>query len=121
MFQVMLGGEATVYRGHEGVREMFRDRTRRRRDTRRVLGDPEPWRPDRRDRLPTRAWQGKWHRDRLPPGLDNRVKNGKPVQIRTYLDPKDALEAAGLRAYAMSRENVELTRAYFEEIRTPTR
>ncbi len=32
-----------------------------------------------------------------PHGTVVEFKNGKGILIRTYLDPKDALEAAGLR------------------------
>jgi ketosteroid isomerase-like protein len=39
--QTSLGGEATVYRGHEGLRAMMRDFYRGiRRDSRRCLGNP---------------------------------------------------------------------------------
>jgi hypothetical protein len=36
-------------------------------------------------------------------------KNGRAVRIRTYLDPKEALEAVGLS----EQENVEVVRAAF--------
>jgi ketosteroid isomerase-like protein len=49
----LMGGEATVYRGHDGVRE------------------------------------------RLPIGFVTEFKNGNATSIRAYLDPKEALEAAG--------------------------
>jgi ketosteroid isomerase-like protein len=32
-----------------------------------------------------------------PVGSVAELKDGKPIRIRTYLDPQDALEAAGLR------------------------
>jgi hypothetical protein len=30
-------------------------------------------------------------------GYVAELKSGKPIRIRTYLDPREALEAAGLR------------------------
>jgi ketosteroid isomerase-like protein len=92
-----LEGETAVYRGHEGFREGLRDlyealgettSSTRRSETSAtgpsgsaacasVAGRAEP-RPSR------------------PHASVVDFKNGKAICIRTYLDPKEALEAAGL-------------------------
>ena len=96
---MLLGGEATVYAGHEGVRRMFREF----RDSFaeihiefseiRALGD-------RVLALGHMRARGK------SSGVDTvtpwaylaELENGKAIRIRTYLDPDEALDAAGLGA-----------------------
>jgi ketosteroid isomerase-like protein len=96
--EVLLGGEATVYRGHEGVRELLRD-------TDEALGEIQVDFTRIQDlgdrivgigRLRTRGKESGAATE-SPWGGVATFKDGKAIQIRTYLDPKDALEAVGLR------------------------
>ena len=71
----LLGGEATVYRGHDGVREMLRDLNEAFGEIQhRDLGDPGSGRPTRRDRPQPRAWQGKRGRCRDALRVRDRVQ-----------------------------------------------
>jgi ketosteroid isomerase-like protein len=97
VFQVMLGGEATVYRGHEGVRDAFREWY----DTLaeihaevseiRNLGEQIVALGHIRAR-----GQGSGAEVDSPAGWVAEFKDGKAVRVREYLDPQQALEAAGL-------------------------
>ncbi len=95
---VMLGGEATIYRGHEGVRELLRD-------TDEALAEIHVEFSEIRDpgeqivaigRLRTRG-KASGAVTESDVGYVADFSNGKVTRIRTYLDPKEALEAAGLR------------------------
>ena len=92
-----MGGKQTVYRGHEGVREWLRDLYE-------TLSEFHADYPEIRDlgdrtvaigsvRARGRASQAVIE---SPHGTVTEFKSGKGVRIRTYLDPKEALEAAGL-------------------------
>ncbi len=94
---VMLGGEATVYRGHDGVRELLREVDE-------TLAEIHVEFTDIRDLgdrivaiglLRTRG-KASGVQTESPLGYVADFKNGKGIRVRTYLDPKDALEAAGL-------------------------
>jgi ketosteroid isomerase-like protein len=94
---VMLGGEAAVYRGHEGVRELFRDIDE-------VFIDFEIEFFDVRD-LGDRLVANGRMRGRgkesgavteSPYGSVIDFRDGKAICIRAYLDHNEALEAAGL-------------------------
>ena len=96
-FQVLLGGEATVYRGHEGYREFIRDSLE-------VFPEFQVEYSEVRD-LGDRLLAIGYLRARgkesgaeteSPVGYVVEFKNGKGVRVREYLDPKEALEAAGL-------------------------
>ena len=96
-FQIMLGGEARVFRGHEGVREAFRDLYG-------ALDGIKPEVSEVRDpgdqivalgRLSIRG-KGSGAEAESPAGWVVEFKNGKVVRASEYLDPKEALEAAGL-------------------------
>ena len=97
VFHQMLGGEASVYRGHEGVRELFRDLYE-------VLAELHGEYSDIRDlddrlvgigQIRTRGeGSGAVTESALAVVVD--FKDGKAIRVRTYLDPKEALEAAGL-------------------------
>jgi ketosteroid isomerase-like protein len=95
---VTLGGEATVSRGHEGVREMFRglyevfDGIRVEYLEFRDLGD----RVLAIGRLRTRG-KSSGAETESPYIAVADLKNGKAVRFSTYLDLNEALEAAGLR------------------------
>jgi len=93
-----MGGNQTVYRGHEGVREWLRDLYE-------TLSEfhadyPEVW--DLGDRtLAIGIVRGRGTASEAeiesPHGTVVEFRNGKGIRIRTYLDPEDAREAAGLR------------------------
>ena len=97
-FQIMLGGEARVFRGHEGVREAFRD----------VYGALEWIKPevlevrDLGDRIVALGQlsirgKGSGAEAESPAGWVVEFKDGKATRVSEYLDPEEALEAAGLR------------------------
>jgi ketosteroid isomerase-like protein len=93
----LLGGEATVYRGHDGVREMLRDLYEAFDEIHIEISEIR----DLGDRLvaigSTRARGNASGADvESPIGFVTELKNGKAISIRGYLDPKEALEAAGL-------------------------
>ena len=94
---VSLEGKATVYRGHEGTREFFRDLDD-------VLDEIHTEYSEIRDlgdqvvalgQIPTRG-KASGAETESPLATVSDLKNGKAIQVRTYLDPKQALEAAGL-------------------------
>jgi uncharacterized protein len=98
LLQVLLGGEATVYQGYEGVRELYRDLYE-------AFTEPQAEASDFRDlgerviavgRLRGRGRESGAKVETAIAWLAE-FKNGKAVRVREYLDPKDALEAAGLR------------------------
>ena len=93
----LLGGEATVYRGHDGVREMLRDLYGAFDEIQIEISEIR----DLGDRLVaigrTHARGGASGADvETPIGFVTEFNNGKAISIRGYLDPKEALEAAGL-------------------------
>src|SRR5215212_478051 len=92
-----MGGRQTVYRGHEGVREWLRDLYA-------ILSEFHADYPEIRDlgdrvvaighvRARGRASEAAIQ---SPHGTVVEFKDGKGFRIRTYLDPKEALEAVGL-------------------------
>jgi ketosteroid isomerase-like protein len=93
----LLEGEATVYRGREEVREMFQGYFEAFADLRfesseiRDLGDRI---------LAVGEMRGRGTESRVeiesPWAYLIQVRNGKATHVRAYLDPKEALEAAGL-------------------------
>jgi ketosteroid isomerase-like protein len=95
---VGLGGKATVFRGHEGIRELLREIDETLAEIHvevseiRDLGD----RIFALGRLRTRGKTSGVETE-SPFGYVAHFKNGKATEVRTYLDPKEALEAAGLR------------------------
>jgi ketosteroid isomerase-like protein len=92
----LLGGEATVYRGHEGVRDWLRDQEEAFAESHidyseiRDLGD----RLVAIGRLRTRGKESGAETE-SPVAWVVQFKNGKVIHASAYLDPKDALEAAG--------------------------
>ncbi len=94
----MLGGEATIYRGHEGIRMLFREVNEAFVALRveifdiRDLGDRLVATGRMRARGKTSGAETE-----SPIGYLADVKNGKMLRVRTFLDPDDALAAAGLR------------------------
>ena len=95
---IPFGGEATVSRGHEGVREVLRE-------VYEVLAEIHLEYSEIRDlgdrivaigRIRTRGKQSGVVTE-MAFGTVSDMKNGKSIRIWTYLDPQEALEAAGLR------------------------
>ena len=95
---IPLGGKAAVYRGHEGIRKLFRDLDE-------VLDEWQAEFPQIRDLgdwvvaigcVRTRG-RGSGAETESPLASVSAIKNGKAVEVRTYLDPQEALKAAGLR------------------------
>jgi ketosteroid isomerase-like protein len=97
-FQVMLGGEAAVYWGHDGVREAFRD----------LYGALDWIKPeivevrDLENRMVALGrlrikGKGSGAEAESAAGWVVDLKNGKAVRVVEFLDPAEALEAAGLR------------------------
>jgi ketosteroid isomerase-like protein len=94
---VLLGGKATVYRGYEGVREYFRERAE-------LL---PAWHHDVSEirdlgervvaigRVRVRGRESGAETE-SPFGYVVDFKDGKAIRIWSYLEPKEALEAAGL-------------------------
>ena len=92
----LLAGEATVFRGHDGVRKMFRDLYEAFDEIHIELSEIR----DLGDRLVaigrTRARGEASGADvETPIGFVTEFKNGKAISVRGYLDPEEALEAAG--------------------------
>jgi ketosteroid isomerase-like protein len=92
-----MGGTQTVYRGHEGVREWLRDLYE-------TLSDFQAEYPEIRDlgdrtvaigRVRARGAVSEAEIE-SPHGTVTDFKDGKAIRVRTYLDPNEALEAAGL-------------------------
>jgi ketosteroid isomerase-like protein len=92
-----MGGTQTVYRGHEGVREWLRDLYE-------TLSDFQAEYPEIRDlgdrtvaigRVRARGAVSEAQIE-SPHGTVTDFKDGKAIRVRTYLDPNEALEAAGL-------------------------
>ena len=97
LLPVLLGGEATVYRGHEGVRELLRELDEAFVELRsdlfevrdlgeRVLAIGRLWGRGRESGAETES-ETVWLAE---------FKNGKVIRVREYLSPEQALEAAGL-------------------------
>jgi ketosteroid isomerase-like protein len=94
---MMLGGKATVYRGHEGARDLLRELDD-------VLDEIHVEYTEIRDlddrvvaigRIRTRG-KGSGAETEAPYGIVFDFDNGKAIRIRTYVGG-DALEVAGLR------------------------
>jgi ketosteroid isomerase-like protein len=94
---VPLGGKAAVFRGHEGIRELFRQLDE-------VLDEWHAEFPEIQDlgdrtiaigHVRTRG-RGSGAETESPIACVTDYEDGKATRVRTYLDPKEALEAAGL-------------------------
>ena len=96
-FQVMLGGEAAVYHGHAGVREAFRD-------VYAALDWIKPEISEIRDLGDRIVALGHLRIRGKKSGIEAEssagwvvdITDGRAVRISEYLDPAEALEAAGL-------------------------
>jgi uncharacterized protein len=95
--QVLLGGEATVYRGHEGVRNFIRD-------TGEAFTELQAEQSEFRDLGEQVVAIGHFGGRGRESGVRTETsyawlvefRNRKGVRVREYLDPNEALEAAGL-------------------------
>ena len=93
-FHVALGGEATVYRGHEGVRKVLQD----------LFDEVEVLVSEIRDFgdriVVIGALRGRGAESgadvTTPWGAVVDFKDGKAIRLSDYLNPNEALEAAGL-------------------------
>jgi ketosteroid isomerase-like protein len=94
----LLGGEATVHRGHDGVRELLRDLYE-------AFAEFDIRVSEIRDlddrivaigRIRGRGTESGADTD-SPSAYLIQFKDNKAILVRTYLDPNEALEAAGLR------------------------
>jgi ketosteroid isomerase-like protein len=93
----MLGGDA-VYRGHEGVREILLDVWE-------VIADTEFDFPEIRDAGDQVVGLGHFRGRGKGSGVETEMpfayladfRGGKAIRVRAYLDPNEALEAAGLQ------------------------
>jgi ketosteroid isomerase-like protein len=95
---VVLGGQTTMYRGHEGVREMLRDLDEVFAERHIDFSEIH----EAGDHLIATGLlrtRGKSSEALIesPFGWVSELKDGKIIQIRTYLDPNEALEPFGLR------------------------
>jgi ketosteroid isomerase-like protein len=92
-----LAGSATVYRGHEGVRDWIRDVDESFDRTHSVFPEVRDL-GDRLVAIGTLRAQGKGSGVEVesPIAYVADFKDGKAVLVRTYLDLEQALEAAGL-------------------------
>ena len=116
--QDMLGGEASVYRGHQGLRELVRDLDESFSELQieitqiRDLGE-------RLVAIGHLRGSGKESGAGVesPIGYVLDLAEGKVTRVRSYLDPQEALEVAGLRGPAMSEE-IETLRAFLDAFNT---
>jgi len=93
-----LGGEATVHRGHDGVREMLRDLYEAFSEFRVEFSEIR----DLGDRVVAIGrWitRGEESGVEVTPPLASVVdfKNGKAIRVRSYLDPEEAVVDADMR------------------------
>jgi ketosteroid isomerase-like protein len=94
----LMGGEQTVFRGHDGVRKMMRDLYE-------TFGEIQIEITEIRDlgdrlvAIGRNRARGKASGAEIvtPFAFVTEIKDGKTISVRGYLNPKEALEAAGLR------------------------
>ena len=94
---VLLGGERTVYRGHDGIREMLLELDEVLPERRLDFSDIQEMndRVVATGRLRTRG-RGSGAVTESLFGWVADFKDGKAARIRTYLDPEEAREAAAV-------------------------
>jgi uncharacterized protein len=96
-FHVALGGEATVYRGHAGVRKVLQDLYELFEEVEVLVSEIR----NLGDRIVvTGGLRGRGAESGVdvttPWGAVVEFKDGKAIRFSDYLDPEKALEAAGL-------------------------
>ena len=96
--QVQLGGGATVYRGHRGVREGIRDGEEAFSE---IQAEPSEVRDLGERVVAIGHLRGRGNESgaitESAIAWIVEFKSGKVIRVREYLDPKEALEAVGLR------------------------
>ena len=93
----LMGGEQTVFRGHDGVRKMLGDLNE-------TFGEVQIEIDEIRDlghglvAIGRNRSRGKASGAEIeaPLALVTEIRNGRTVSVRGYLDPQEALAAAGL-------------------------
>jgi ketosteroid isomerase-like protein len=97
LLQVLLGGEATVYRGHEGALALLGDIEESFTD---LQADQSEFRDLGEHAIAIGHFRGRGRESGVttetPIVWLVEFKSGKAIRIREYLDPKEALKAAGL-------------------------
>jgi ketosteroid isomerase-like protein len=96
--QALLGGEAVTYRGHAGVREMMSDFYEAFAELSFEISEIH----DLGDRVVpigriNARGKGSGAEVESPAAYLVDFRNGKVIEVRTYLDPGQALKAAGLQ------------------------
>ena len=93
----LLGGKTTVFRGHEGVREMLRELDEAFAEIHMEFSEIRDL-GERIVAIGRRRARGRVSgaETETPLCYVIEVKNGKAIRIQSYLDPREALEAAGL-------------------------
>ena len=94
---MLLGGQGTVYRGHQGARDLLNELWD-------VLGEIQVEFAEIRDLGDRVVATGQIHTRGRGSGMElassyasvSDFENGKAIRVRTYLDADEALEAAGL-------------------------
>jgi ketosteroid isomerase-like protein len=91
---VVLGGDATVYRGHDGVRQLLRDLDEVLAERQIDFSEIREAGDDHVVATGSLRIRGKSSGvlSESPFGCVAELKNGKAIRIQTYLDPSDALE-----------------------------
>jgi ketosteroid isomerase-like protein len=89
---VVLGGGETVYRGHDGVRQLLRDLDEVLAERRLAFSEVR----DRGDHVVATGslrirGKSSGALSEAPFGCVAEFRNGRAIRIQTYLDPKDAL------------------------------
>ena len=97
LLPVLLGGDATVYRGHEGAREVVSEWDSTFPDLHVDLSEVR----DLGERLlAIGCLRGRGRESGVETETNivflAELKNGRVARLREYLDPQEALEAAGL-------------------------
>ena len=92
-----LGGESTIYRGHEGARELFRDVQEAFPELQIEISEIRDL-DERIVAIGHLHGRGKesWAEVESPIAYVYEFKNGKATRINDFLNPEEALEAAGL-------------------------
>jgi ketosteroid isomerase-like protein len=98
LMQMLLGGETTVYRGYQGVREFLEDIDEA---FTQLRAEPSEVRDLGERVIAIGHLRGRGRESRaqteIPVVWLVDFNNGRGVRVREYPDPSEALEAAGLR------------------------
>lgn len=97
LLQVLLGGEEQTYHGHEGVRDLMREQDK-------LFSEFSTEYSEVRERGDKMVAVGIWRTRGRSSGVPMETpvatliefKGAKAIRLRTYLDPDEGLESAGL-------------------------